>query len=112
VEVSSGVGVHPVRGDVPRQGVGEQVSIADERGPGFYARGDATFHAVGLGEVACRDPQSFDSEANREPVVPGGPVHRKDLTKLFESGDQSIKRLVRSHSSRAPTAPGTSSVMT
>jgi hypothetical protein len=108
----SGVGVYPVRGDVPSQGVSEQVPIADELGPWFYASGDATLNAVGLGEVAGRDPKSFDGETDHESAVPRGLIYREDLTKLFEGGDQSVKRLVRGHSARAPTAPGTSSVMT
>ena len=112
IEIGSGVGKHPVGGEVPRQLVGEEMTVAGQFRPRFDAGGDAFLDPVRLGEIAGRDPKAFNSETNQYVAVPYALVVREDLAKLFEGGNECPEQFVGGHSSRVPVAPGTSSVIT
>lgn len=111
-EVGGGVGEHSVGGQVPRERVGEEVTVAGQSGPWLDAGGDASLYPVRLRQVASRDPEPLHGQTDQDLSVPRRLVARQDLTELFEGSDESVEHLVGSHSPRASAAPGTSSVMT
>ena len=112
IEVSGAVGEYPIGGDIARKRMSEEISVADEHGPGLDADGDSVIGSISLGKIARGDPESFDSQANDLVVVARGLAARKNLEELIEREQQRVQRVVGGHSSRASRAPGTSSVMT
>lgn len=112
VEIGGGVREHPGRRHVPRQSVGEEVTVADQFRPRFDAGGNASIDPLRLGEIASRYPKALDGKPDQNLVVPRRLVAREDLPQLFERSDEGVEDLIGGHSSRVPAAPGTSSVMT
>jgi hypothetical protein len=62
----------------------EEISVADELGPGLDAYGDSVIDSVGLGKIARGDPESFDSQAGDIVLIPRGLAARKYLQELVE----------------------------
>ena len=98
-------------GQVARQGVGEQAPEAMQLRPWTQTRLDAGSETVRVGEVSCRDPESFDGELPQLILAPRSERighERRDP----EQRREQLVEVALTHRALVARAAGTSSVMT
>jgi len=92
--------------------VRQKIPVSGEFRPRLHAAGNPLINSVCLREVAGSDPETFDRKADYQVIIPIGLALREDAVNLLQGGYQRVKRFAGAHNSSAPTAPGTSSVIT